>query len=570
MQCFVSNGCWSEAGRRRAGHLALRILTGLAIGGLGGYAIVQAFRRKLIPDNLQNAFALAAAVAIFGLTEAVISEAGLLSVTLAGFVVGWLQPVELKQIRQFKAEITDLLIGMLFILLSARLKLAEFHDFGWRGVLLVAVVLFVVRPVSVLLTWRSPLSWRERLFLGWVAPRGIVAASMASLFAIALTAMKYGGNARFLETFTYSVIIATVLLQGFSAGWVAHLLGLRRPEPSGWLIVNGDAFGRQLAHFIRDRAGLEVLVLDTNARLVREAREERLPALCEDALNVDLGEEREEFQSVGHLLALTDNSDLNELLCHRWGESMSRDAVYRWRSLNSVGPTRTEGHGRVVFPEMLRPSIVAAELVDGQATLSTILYQDPLQEIDGMPLLIARAGVILPMVESEAETTAFRPGDQLLVLQRSGRLLARSLDLGQVTDLDGESLSAIYEQLIDVVVTASPAVSRAEALRALMDPGAIVPAMLGHGVAVPHCYSANIQRRICVVGRLRSPLDVSEQAEPIRLVFLLVSPAGDPEGHLATLGEIARFCADARNRDALLKFSEPEKARRFLRRRVYA
>ena len=82
---------------------------------------------------------------------------------------------------------------------------------------------------------------------------------------------------------------------------------------------------------------------------------------------------------------------------------------------------------------MLRPSIVAAELVDGQATLSTILYRDPLQEVDGMPLLIARAGVILPMVESETETTTFRPGDQLLVLQRSGRLFARSLDLGQVT-----------------------------------------------------------------------------------------------------------------------------------------
>ena len=341
----------SRSGAAVVEHLALRLLSGIAIGGLGGYGIVLAFRRKWIPENLQNAFALASAVLIFGLTEAVISEAGLLSVTLAGFMVGWLQPLELRQIRQFKAEITDLLIGMLFLLLAARLKFAQFHDFGLRGVALVAVIMFVVRPVNVLVcTWRSPLSWRERLFLSWIAPRGIVAASMASLFAIALTSLHYGGNARFLVTFTFSVIIATVLLQGFSAEWIARLLGLRRPEPTGWLIVNGDAFGRRLAQFIRDEAGLDLLILDTNARLAAEAREEKLPALCEDALNVDLGEERDEFQSLGRLLALTDNSDLNELLCHRWSASMGREDVYRWQSLKMATLARSESYGRVVFP----------------------------------------------------------------------------------------------------------------------------------------------------------------------------------------------------------------------------
>jgi NhaP-type Na+/H+ or K+/H+ antiporter/mannitol/fructose-specific phosphotransferase system IIA component (Ntr-type) len=549
-------------------HLTLRLLSGIALGALGGYAIVVAFRRKWIPENLQNTFALASAVLIFGVTEAVISEAGLISVTLAGFIVGWLQPLELRQIRLFKAEITDLLIGMLFILLAARLEFSQFRDFGARGLVLVALIIFVVRPVNVLVcTWRSPLTWRERLFLSWIAPRGIVAASMASLFAIALAALPFGGDPDFLVTFTFSVILATVVLQGSSAAWAARLLGLRRPEPTGWLIVNGDAFGRRLAQFIRDQTGLDVLILDTNARMVAEAREEKLPALCEDALNIDLGEEREEFQSMGRLLALTDNSDLNELLCHRWSASMGREDVYRWQSLKATNLGRSESHGQVIFPEMLRPSIVAAELVDGLATLTTVTYENPPQEIDGLPLLVARGGAVLPILDSEKQN-AFVAGDRLFILERSGRFLARGLEAGRVVDVEGAELPAIYEQLIEVLVVAAPAISRVETLRAFTDPTAATPAIIAHGAAVANCYSPQVRRRICVVGRLRQPLEIAGQKEPIALVFLLVSPAGDPEGHLATLGEIERFCRDRSKREALLTFTKPEDARRYLRRRA--
>ena len=214
---------------------------------------------------------------------------------------------------------------------------------------------------------------------------------------------------------------------------------------------------------------------------------------------------------------------------------------------------------------MLRPSIVAAELVDGQATFSTVTYEDPPQEIDGQPLLVARGGLVLPIVESESEI-GLQPGDRILVLQRSGRLLARSLDTGRVLDVEGAELPQVYEQMIEALVAVAPAVSRAETLRALLDPAAAKPAMLGHGVALPHSYSAQIQRRVCVVGRLRNPVEIAGQAEPIRLVFLVVSPAGDPEGHLATLSEIARFCSDPSRRDALLAFPKPEAARQYLRR----
>ena len=394
---FVATLCFEwiagHSGRIAVGNFGLRALSGVAVGALGGFAIVLAFRRRWVPQNQLNAFALAAAVLIFGATEAIISHAGLLAVTVAGFIIGWRRPVELESIRHFKAEISDLLIGMLFLLLSSRLKLAQFHDFGWRGVVLVAVIMLVVRPLNVLLsTLGTSLHWREKAFLAWIAPRGIVAASLASLFAIALStgtipgpAAVPGGNGRFLETFVYSVIVATVVLQGFSAGWVARLLRVKRPDPTGWLIVNADAFGRRLARFIRDEAKLDVLLLDTNARLVAEARAEGLPALCEDALKVDLTEDRSEFQTIGNLLALTDNTELNELLCNRWGHFIGHEDTYRWSpAQNGAAPETTSGHGRVVFARMARPSVIAAEILLREAQIEAA----PLDEVPpgGVPL----------------------------------------------------------------------------------------------------------------------------------------------------------------------------------------
>ena len=223
----------------------LRFVWGLGLGIVGGVLVYLLIRIRLIVDEMLNVFALAAAVLIFGLAESFLPEAGLLAVTASGFVLGILGPGQLKRIRHFKAEITDLLIGTLFILLVARLDLDQFIAFGSQGALLVAAVVLVARPLNILnSSWGlKDFNWREKLFLSWVAPRGIVAASMASLFAINLQEKGIFPQAPFLETFTYSIIISTVVLQGFSAGLLAWALGLKRPPPQG------------LAHRRRPRLG---------------------------------------------------------------------------------------------------------------------------------------------------------------------------------------------------------------------------------------------------------------------------------------------------------------------------
>ena len=107
-----------------------------------------------------------------------------------------------------------------------------------------AIVILLVRPMTVAAcTARSDLNLRERIFLGWVAPRGVVAASMASLFALTLANTSARGEAAFLESFVYSIIFVTVVLQGFSAGPLATLLKVRKIEPQGWLVVGAHNLG---------------------------------------------------------------------------------------------------------------------------------------------------------------------------------------------------------------------------------------------------------------------------------------------------------------------------------------
>lgn len=546
---------------------ALRVASGLALGALGGFLFLLMLRRNAVSDNLLNLFALGAAVLIFVCTEAIISEAGLLAVTLAGFIVGWKQPPQLKQIRQFKAEITDLLIGMLFILLAARLDLAQFGSFGLRGVLAVAMIMLLVRPLNVFVcTLGSALTWRERLFLSWVAPRGIVAASMASLFVIALDGEPTRVDPKFLETFTYSVIVATVVIQGFTAGGLGGLLGLRRPEPTGWMIVSADLFSRRVARFIREVADREVLVVDTNVRLVSEARAEGLMALTENALDTQLAEERVDFQGIGNLLALTDNSELNELICHRWEEQVGKANIFRWQGMrsNSGAAQRPDSHGKVVFPKMSRPSVVAAEIGDRNAQLSTLsLVTDP-PKIEGTPLIAVRDKQII-MISTPEQVAQLKKGDQVLVLRRTGGFLDRAIEAGGVIEVDSKALSTIYEAAIAAVVRRQPAFSKGESLKQLTEPGKIVPTLLGHGVAIPHLYSSTIERRACVLVRLKTPLVVPEQEEALKYLFFLVSPAGDPEGHLATMGEIARLCSDESARQALLAAKNEAEAEAVLR-----
>ncbi len=525
---------------------ALRVLYGLGIGIAGGLAAAQAVARRLAPEHLVNVFTLASAILIFGLAELFASESGLLAVTVAGLVVGLQKPAELKQIQQFKSELTDLAIGMLFVLLAARLEFSQFAQFGAAGVASVAAVMFLVRPLNVLLSTAGfDLNWREKAFLSWMAPRGIVAASMASLFAIRLGQAGVP-NARFVETFTYSVIVATVLLQGFTAGPLSRWLGVHAPPATGWLIVGAHAFGRRVARFIREAAGVQVVLADTNTRSIFAAREEGLPAMAIDARDTAELPERYDMQGVGNLLALTDNQDLNQLLCQRWSDVMGRTHVYRW----SPTPRQEEiegSAGRPVWTHLPKPSLVSAELSRSESSLRTVA-NGPRGE--GALAVVVGNEVRLdpPPPDKPDKTELFTSA---LYLTREADYLARSIHPTLVMRLEAEGLEALLGRLVDRIVQLIPAVPRDETVRELLERERTFPTLLGHGVAVPHTYCRKLDTRMCAVGQVPGGMEFKAGAEPVHLVFLLLSPPGDPEGHLATIAEIARMMLHEETRERM-------------------
>ena len=209
---------WSYAGR---------IIVGGALGVAGAFALSWLLnRRGLVSSELANLVALVAVWGVFGLSEAIKSESGIMSSVAMGLTMqSGTIPGE-RLLRRFKEQLTVLGISLIFILLSANLPLSVVMAEGVRGLLTVLALMWIVRPLSVWAALRnSTLTIRERMFVAWISPRGIVAASVASLFALELTEAGIVEGERMLAI-TFLTIAVTVTVQGLTAGPVARLLGL--------------------------------------------------------------------------------------------------------------------------------------------------------------------------------------------------------------------------------------------------------------------------------------------------------------------------------------------------------
>lgn len=208
--------------------LVLRLGLGIIIGVGGGWLLSQLLKQdQFLSQELKNLVVLASVWGLFSLAQVLRGESGLVVAVVMGIVLRANNLPSEPLLRRFNEQLSILANSVLFILLAADLSIASIFALGWGSVLTVLVLMLIVRPINILIsTWNEDFNWQQQLFLSWVAPRGIVAAFLASLFAVSLTKQGINGGDS-IKALVFLTIMMTVLLQGLTAGWVADLLNLR-------------------------------------------------------------------------------------------------------------------------------------------------------------------------------------------------------------------------------------------------------------------------------------------------------------------------------------------------------
>lgn len=327
------------------------ILIGGALAAAGAGLLVLLLDRQWVPDFLQSPLALMVVVTAYAASNVFQPESGLLTATLMGVAVANQRRVDVKHIIEFKENLRVLLISSLFILLAARLRVEDLGGIGVSQLAFLGVLIFLVRPAAVgLSTLGSKLGWRERALLACIAPRGIVAAAVSSVFALQLSEVGYAGAER-LAPIVFLVIIATVAIYGLSAAPVARLLRVAQPDPQGILFVGAHPWARAIAAALKEE-GLTVRLVDTNFANVSEARLAGLPAyygsaLTEGALDaIDL-------QGIGRVLAVTSNDEVNSLAALSFSEIVGSENVFQLPPERTGKSTQVPQHlrGRFLFHE---------------------------------------------------------------------------------------------------------------------------------------------------------------------------------------------------------------------------
>ena len=349
---------------RQEGHtIGIFIATigcGSVIGALAAVLVGYLLRRQMIPEYLHNYAVLAAVLLAFSVSNGITHESGLLAVTIMGIALGNMRGVHIDDILDFKESLTTVLVSVLFILLAARLHWPLPNGMLLAGIMLFVIAQLIVRPVTVLLaSLGSGLTWRERALIAWVAPRGIVAASVSALFALRLDALGVsGGDA--LVPLVFILIIGTVVFQSATARPLAKWLKVAEPEPRGLLIFGSDHVARAIAGALNE-AGFHVLLADDDWEGIRLARMEGLSTFFGNPTSPH-SERHLDLTGIGRLLALSTHRERNSLACVHYRQEFGREKVYRLRNL-----TPQENTDRAALSgNLLAPPLFQEEMTHGR------------------------------------------------------------------------------------------------------------------------------------------------------------------------------------------------------------
>jgi len=340
-----------------------------------------------------------------------------------GLIMANQHAVFVRHIVQFKENLRVLLISTLFIVLAARIELQQMQMINWRDAVFVIVLIGVVRPLAVwVCTMRSKLSAKQRIFLALIAPRGIVAAAAATVFA-----MQLGQSAQQLVPTVFLVIFVTVAFSGLIAAPAARALKLVSANPQGILIVGAHEWARTLAAALKQQ-NIAVALVDTNLASVRAARNMDLEAHHGNILSENVID-KIELGPLRRMLALTPNDEANALAAVHCVELFGRAEIYQLAPPPSPGSSEKNnrqslGHlrGRYLFaPDInwwnLYDRFVAGAVVKTTRLTEQFNYEQfTAQYADAaLPLLIIHETGNITVLTAKQPPTPI-PGDAIVFL----------------------------------------------------------------------------------------------------------------------------------------------------------
>lgn len=403
--------------------LGKTVLLGSLFGFICGYLVAKTLCRGWLPIYLRKIGVLAVVLLAYSLSEQVQHESGLLTVTIMGMVMANRPDLDIDDIIEFKEDLSVILISALFILLAARLNVDKLLALGWPLVLLLLMVQFVARPICVWLSAiGSQLQWQEKAFLSWISPRGIVAAAVASLFALR---MQQAGipDADKLASLSFAVIIFTVVLQSLTARPVAKLLGVVREAPKGVLMIGANRLARAIAQTLQKHE-MQVLLADPVWENYRQARM--------DGLEVYYGNPQSEhaeavldFSAIRQVYALSPNRHQNANAIVHFAHQFGQKKVFSIRSSQGKGFANQESATfrarQILFNEdatftKLNSLITQGWQVKGTGLKEAFTWEDYQQrQPEAIPLfLIDEKGYLLPF---SCDCRAPETGDIIIALQ---------------------------------------------------------------------------------------------------------------------------------------------------------
>lgn len=345
------------------------VFVGAGTGIAAGFATAFVLRRYLVPDYLVNVLTLITVVCAFVFAESIQHESGLLAVTIMGVWLANTKGLHVEEILHFKEDLSILLISTLFILLASRVDISVIPQYGWQILLLLAIAQFVIRPLNAMLcTVNTELSFGERVFIGWLSPRGIVAAAVSSVFFIRLQENSVP-MAELLVPLTFSMIIGTVVFQSLTAKPLADKLGISNPEPNGVLFFGANDNALTLAGALKAH-GIKTMLSDTSWSNVRKARQTGFEAYHGNPTSGHASENLD-LQGIGKLVAVSSNRDANALAGMHFRQEFGSSAVFTLEGASDDAQyerfdTANRNRANPLFTDNLSHSALGKRLREGE------------------------------------------------------------------------------------------------------------------------------------------------------------------------------------------------------------